>query len=177
MPLATTPRVWAIGETVTAAEMNTEIQNQFNALGAGIIPVVPKSSASTGTVTVGTTETRDAVLGDYVFTSVAGHRYRVCFDGATLSGSVAADLFRVNVRNGGASTATAASTLVASTQVFIGAAGGPGQAGVAIGGSFVPGAGTQTLSIFYLRTNGTGVATPLNSGGNREFYVIDLGTV
>lgn len=177
MPLATTPRVWVVGETVTAAYMNAEIQNQFVALGAGVIPVVPKSSAALGTVTVATTETLDAVLGNYVFTAVAGHRYRACVDGAGLSGSVAADLFRVIVRNGGASTPTSASTAVASTAVYIPAVGGPGQTGFTFGGTFIPGAGTQTLSIFYVRINGTGVGTPTNNGVNRELYVIDLGTV
>jgi hypothetical protein len=72
----------------------------------------PITNAGAGTPTSSTTEVRDAVLGDYVFTAVAGRRYQVVLTGG-MSSSVANDVYEVNVRDGGGSTPTSGSTLVA----------------------------------------------------------------
>lgn len=132
----------------------------------------PTSTSSSGTASSGTTETRDAVLGDYTFTARAGRRYRVIYDGLIMSSSVAADVYQIRIRNGGASTPTAASTLIAASQWKAQTSGGPGQETVPVGLTFVPGAGTVTLSAFTVRSSGTGVGTPL---GTRELYVLDIG--
>jgi hypothetical protein len=133
----------------------------------------PTATAATGTPTSDDTETRDAVLGNYAFTSVAGRRYEVRLNGLILTTSVAGDLVGVRVRNGGAATPTSASTLVASSQVPITIAGGPGAITPPhVGGSFAPGAGVQTLSVFTVRLAGTGAETPV---GLRELYCLDIG--
>lgn len=132
----------------------------------------PTATASAGTATSGATETRDAVLGNYAFTAVAGRRYRAVIDGLVVSGT-AGDVVGVRVRNGGGSTPTAASTQVAAAQIVPPASGGTGQQSLPVGGTFMPGAGTVTLSAFTVRISGTGAAeTPI---GTRELYAVDLG--
>lgn len=135
------------------------------------LPTAPTSTSSDGTVTSGTTETRDAVLGDYQFTGVAGVRYLVMHN-IRLSFTAADDVYLINVRNGGASTPTSASTSVGLGAAVGRVTGGPGQTTCLVTGTFVPGAGTQTLSVFVKRINGTGTCTPV---GQRELYVITLG--
>jgi hypothetical protein len=65
------------------------------------VAAAPTATASRGTASSGTTETRDAVLGDYVFTGEAGRYYQVFYNGLILSSSVAADIYQVRIRNGG----------------------------------------------------------------------------
>lgn len=131
----------------------------------------PSTTASTGTVSVATTETRDAVMGDYVLTVPAAGtlwRYQCFLVGASLNGDTAADHFVLNIRNGGASSPTAASTLIASTRKRINATGGGGQDGIYISDTFVPGVGTQTISAFVLRDAGAGTASFV---GQRSLFV------
>lgn len=143
----------------------------------GTLPTAPTSQLSVGTSTSGTTETRDTVWGSYAFTAAAGRRYQVVVAGALMSGSVIGDLWRVNIRNGGSSTPTAASTAVASTQVYTSVAGGGGQVQVSLGGSFVPGAGAVTLSVFVARQAGTGIGNLVSGAVARELYVVDKGMI
>lgn len=177
MALSTTPRTWSAGETVTAAEMNTEVRDNMNALGAGVIPAAPTATGSAGTASSAATETYDAVMGNYVFTALAGHRYAAILDGMAVQTSVANDIYRINIRNGGASTPTATSTTVASTQVNCPTTTSAGAQGAQMQGPFVPGAGTVTLGVFTKRLNGSGTGTPIATGVNRALYVVDLGTV
>lgn len=136
------------------------------------IMAAPTATASTGTVSSGTTETRDAVLGDYVFTASAGRRYRVIYDGLLMNTQTANDRYVVHIRNGGASTPDATSTLIAASAVVVTVTGTAGRPGVFVAGTFVPGAGTVTLSAFTLLATGTGNGAPV---GNRELYVMDIG--
>jgi hypothetical protein len=139
----------------------------------GITMGTPTATVNAGTPTVGTTETRDAVLGNYTFTAIAGRRYRAVVDGMAANGNAVGDTATWNIRNGGASTPTAASTLVASmVQLGVVASGAAGRIPVALSGTFVPGAGVVTLSVFVVRATGTGVMTPV---GTREFYAVDMG--
>lgn len=142
--------------------------------GALGIRAVPVSTASNGTASVGTTETRDAVISTYAFTSLGTtRRYRWVYSGVVLNGSVASDTFVLRVRDGGASTPTASSTQLGRDIPFsVAAVGTPGRQAPFATGTFTAAAGTRTLSPFLLRTAGTGVCTPVN---DREFYVEDIG--
>lgn len=144
-------------------------------IGRGI-PQTPTSSNANGSASTGTTEVRDSVLGNYVFTSIAGRRYAVFYRGA-LSASVADDVYDSNIRNGGASTPGTTSTLVATNRSLFHVVGGPGQQSVLATGTFVPGAGTQTLGLFTVRRSGTGVGTPVPDQLPRELYVLDVGAL
>lgn len=146
------------------------------------IMAAPVGTSSNGTATSGTTETRDAVLGDYVFTSAGtGRRYRVVIENLIGNGSVAGDTFQIRVRDGGGSTPTAASTLIAETcWTPISGTGTASRAPIPFAVTFTCASGTRTLSMFAVRTGGTGVFTPLASGGNggtaqRKMYVEDIG--
>jgi len=146
--------------------------------GPGVNMGTPALATATGTPTVGGTETRDAVLGNYVFTALAGHRYEARLDGQVNNGSVLADLYAVNIRNGGSSTPTAASPCVASSQAYIKAVGSADRDSVPVRDTFKPAAGTVTLSVFCIRIIGTGVYTPVSAQflpNGRELYVVDLG--
>jgi hypothetical protein len=136
------------------------------------IPTTPTATASTGTPTSGTTETLDAVLGTYQFTAAASSRYRIIYSGLKFSGTAVADLYTVNIRNGGASTPTAASPLVATSAKYIPATGGAGQEAVWLSKTFLPAAGVVTLGAFAVRSTGSGVGTPI---GDRELYVEYMG--
>lgn len=132
----------------------------------------PTTTGADGTASSGTTETRDAVLGNFVFTSTGTtRRYRAVWTGQ-VGVSVANDLFALNLRDGGASTPTAGSTLVARGQKRFTASGGTGEETMMVSGTFTASAGTRTISAFLFRVNGTGIATPKNT---RELYVEDIG--
>lgn len=125
-------------------------------------------------------ETRDAVLGNYVFTALANHRYRAVFENAKCGGS-ANTLLTTNIRNGGASTPTNTSTLIANTVSDLRVSGGPGIIGVPVcQGLFVPGAGVQTLSIFGQMQGTTAVGSAnhfTTAPALRSLYVEDMGSV
>lgn len=153
------------GQTITSA--------QANALG---IPVAPTTTASNGTATSGTTETRDAVLGNYQFTAVAGVRYLVTLSGRGLNCSVVADRFACGLRyTVGGATPTSASTLIGHASTWVpSVSGGNGVVSVLHNATFIPGAGVITISAFFTRLNGTGIATPV---GIVELYAQGIGIV
>lgn len=131
----------------------------------------PTATSTNGTASSGTTEIRDDVLGTYSFTAEAGARYRVFYDGVALNSTVANDRYGIRIRNGGSSTPTTASTIVAESTVVIPVTGSNGRTSVPIGATFVPGAGTVTLAAFTIRLAGTGTGMPV-SQPSRELYVM-----
>jgi len=136
------------------------------------IPVMPTTTASNGTDTSGTTEVRDAVLGNYVFTAAAGRKYRAWWTGAT-SANVANDRVSVRIRDGGSSTPTTASTLIGETRHTITVSGGGGQTWIPpIAAVLTLTTGTHTFSAFTQRVTGSGVITPTFT---RQLYVEDVG--
>lgn len=153
------------GQTITAAAAN-----------ALSVPVVPTSTGSNGTATSGTTETRDAVLGNYQFTAVAGVRYWATISGRGLNCTVVGDRFSVGLRyTVGGATPTSASTLIGHTSTWVpSVSGGNGVVTLHHSASFIPGAGLITISSFWTRINGTGIATPV---GACEMYVEGVGFV
>lgn len=158
------------GDIVQADDVNTIVGTQLGIVAA------PVTSTSNGTPTSGTTEVRDAVLGNFTFTVAAAQastRYRVVLAGRGLSGSVVGDRYGINFRDGGASTPTASSTLIgANATVYVNATGSNGVESNTQTATWVPGAGVHTVGVFTVRLNGTGVATPV---GACEFYVEALG--
>lgn len=140
--------------------------------------VVWSSTVSNGTTTSGTTETRDAVMGNLSFVvaaAQAGTRYRVVMAGRGLNGSVAGDRYSINFRDGGASTPTATSPLAGvNFNVRIDDTSSNGVQANFVASTFIPGAGTHTIGVFYVRSLGTGTATPV---GASEFYVEALGVI
>src|SRR5262245_15473465 len=110
---------------------------------------------SNGTSTSAGTETRDAVLGNYVLTADGGTRYRVMLLGRMLFGksTSAGDRYKINIRDGGASTPTSTSTLVAQLNVVLQGAGFLAGSTIPVIGTFLPGAGTRTLSMFAIRVS------------------------
>lgn len=142
-------------------------------VGGGIV-ADPKSSSSNGTSTSGSIETEDSVLGVYSCQLVSGRWYQVVMDGLLCSGSVANDLFRFNIRDGGTSAPTTSSTAVASVQWECITTGGAGQVTTLVRGIFQSAStGTHQLAFFAVRQSGTGVFTPV---GTRSLYVVDLGS-
>jgi hypothetical protein len=131
----------------------------------------PASTSSAGTVTSGTTETLDAILGTYVFTAGTSRRYRATLSGLLLS-AVSGDLAVITIRDGGASTPSNTSTLITDTQWKAQASGGGGQTFCTLSGTFTPSAGTHTLAAFTKLAVGTGPVTPVHF---RELYVEDIG--
>ena len=152
---------------------DVEFQAMLDILAALSGLPAPTTSNVNGTATSGTTETRDAMLGDYVFTVPAAGatwRYEACFNYVKLNSSVADDLYEIRIRDGGASTPTTSSPLVAALAVPIHTTGGPGQPGVTGRGTWVPGVGTHTLSLFLVRAAGTGIGNEAVGTIPRELY-------
>jgi hypothetical protein len=145
------------------------------------VPVIatPTSTNSTGSVTSGTTETFDTVLGYYQASLIAGRRYMAVMNGYVAGGTAAADLFDIRIRNSGSSSnPTTSSTIVAMTQFYVSATGGPGQVTVYIQASFLaPATGLNTFGVSAQRIVGSGTLTPFSSGVPRELYVMYLGAV
>jgi len=148
------PIVASAGQTIYAANINT----------IGLVGSIV-STGSNGTVTSGTTETVDAVLGTLTFTALAARTYRVNLIGRGLSASVSGDRFSVKFRyTTDGSTPTAASTLLDHDSTWYAPGVGsnftstvPHQA------AFTPGAATVKVVVTVTRVNGTGTATPIGS--------------
>jgi hypothetical protein len=138
----------------------------------------PKTTVTNGTVTSGLTETRDDILGTYVFTGVSGRFYRVTY--ANLIGNgTAADLYNVRIRDGGASTPTAGSPLLAETAWVPFATGGAGRTPIPLSDVFQVSSGVHTIATFGFRSTGSGAFTatsPAANGGSmpRSLYVEDI---
>lgn len=149
------------------------------------IKAVPIATTANGTVTSGTTDTLDTVLGTYTFAATAGRRYRIVIANLVCNGSVAADLFAVRVRNGGASTPTTASPAVLDSSWTCVVSGSSGRVTLTLEETFLASTtGTATLGLFLQRISGTGVLTPLSpavggSGatGSRKLWAEDAGNV
>jgi hypothetical protein len=140
------------------------------------IPATPAATADPGSPSSGTTEIRDTVLPVYTcITQVAG-RYRVVYAGLKVSGTAVADLFTINIRNGGSGVPGLSSTIVATDAKYIAAIGGAGQEGLSISKTFMSGAGAAvTLAAFIQRASGgSGVGTPI---GDRELYIEYMGPI
>lgn len=160
-----------------AAQLNVlvdalnEIPTQFG------LPAARITTASNGTTTSGATETRDAVLGNYAFTADGTTRYRAMLLGRMPFGNSTSlgDRYLINIRDGGGSTPTAASPLVAQLAVVLLGAGFAAAPTTPVIGTFLPGAGTRTLSAFFLRVSGTGTVTPASPSAACEFYCEAIG--
>jgi hypothetical protein len=147
---------------------------------------VPITTTSNGTATTGTTDTLDAVLGNYQFTAVSGRRYRVVMSGLIGNSDTAAVSYAVRVRNSGsASTPTTASTAVID-QLWVAnsaSTGAAGRAPIPMEDTFIAGSsGTQTLAFFAQRQGASGVFTAVSPSsstgtGPRKLWVEDLGAV
>jgi hypothetical protein len=172
-------RIWVC---ITAGSPGT-----WAPVGTQGLPAVPISTATAGTVTSGTTDTIDTVLGNYVFTATSGRRYRVvlsnliCNSGSTVT---AGDTYAIRVRDSGsAATPTTASPAVIDSIFEVQATGGAGRETIHMEDTFVSSStGTHTLAFFAQRVVGSNVFTPLSpadaSGtGSRKLWVEDLGTV
>lgn len=163
----------------------TDLVNVANALPG--MTGTPASTTSNGTPTPtgSTTETRDAVLGNYTFTSKGtGYYYQVVMEGLVFNGAGSiSDTWALHIRDGGASTPTAASPLLAErfeTTMLVGSGGrrDVGFSRVVTGLA----AGLHTLSFFaVLLTGGASSAfTPLSPGAiggstARNLYVLNMG--
>lgn len=142
----------------------------FKRKGYGLM-ATPTSTSSDGTG-VTTTETRDSVLGNHTVTTVANRRYRVTLAGMSVNSSVANDRYNWNIRDGGASTPTNASTAVISGSEVVTVTGTNGRRTACVTGTWAPSAGTHTLAFFLVRAAGSGTGTPV---GARELFVEDIG--
>jgi hypothetical protein len=143
------------------------------------VNATPVSTTSVGTVTSGTTEVLDSALGTYQCTLIGGRRYMAVLNNALGSGSEAADLYKINIRNSGtSSTPTTSSTIVATTQWYVSATGGSGSTGLYVAGSFIaPASGTNTLGVFAQRAAGSGTMSIVSGVVARELFVMYLGAV
>lgn len=133
------------------------------------------STAASGTATAGAgIEILDAVLGNYTFTALAGRRYRVVYAGVIINGSVAADQYALNVRDGGAGAPTITSTLLYAKPGATPGTATAGRVNADISFTTTFTTGVHILAVGTIRTAGTGVYTPV---GTRELYVEDCGPV
>lgn len=133
------------------------------------------STAASGTATAGAgIEILDAVLGNYTLNALATRRYRVHYAGVILNGSVAADQYALNVRDGGGSVPTITSTLLYAKPGFLPGVGTAGRMNADISFLTTFTAGVHIIGVGTIRTAGTGVITPV---GTRELYVEDVGPI
>ena len=148
------PIIASAGQVITASALNS----------LGLVGSIV-STGTNGTVTSGTTETVDAVLGTLTFTSLATRTYRVSLLGRGLSGSVAGDRFSVKFRYTiDGSAPTAASTLLDhDSTVYVPGVGGNFSGTFPHQAVFTPGAATVKVVVTTTRVNGTGVGTPIGS--------------
>src|SRR5690349_4578304 len=155
------------GAFLTAAAWEA-VLDELSARG---VKSTPATTSSDGTATgagASTTEVRDTVLGNYVFTAEGSRYYEIEYPGIRV-GTDTADLVSINIRDGGASTPTTSSTVVATGQVRLATTGGSGETSMEIEqlvSTFTP--GTHTLGAFIVGATAAGVRTPK---GTRSLYV------
>lgn len=174
---------YAAGQKLRASELNdfdasTDVSVAGLSLPRGIM-AIPITSSSNGTATAAnTTEVRDAVLGSYVFTAVAGHRYRVHYHGAMGNSDTVNCRMITRIRDGGSSTPTTASTLIAEVSTYLTetGTGSAGRASFDVMHTFTATAGTHTLSAF-TQSPDSAVMTPVSTTAGRELYVEDIGAL
>src|SRR5215813_7526415 len=112
---------FSTNQVLTSSDLNdmvdaiNDVPNQYG------LPTARVTTASNGTTTSAGTETRDAVLGNLAFTAVDTVRMEVHLHGRMLFGNStsAGDRYKINIRDGGASTPTASSTLAAQLNVVL----------------------------------------------------------
>lgn len=150
---------------------NKLLASELNALPRVIDRV---STSSGGTVTSGTTDTLDIVLGTVTCVADGATYYRIELLNLQASTTVANDHYTMTIKDGGASTPTSASTEVARTLWRPTASGGPGQEGFYVGNTVLLSAGTHTFGVFAVRDAGTGVFSPI---GNRTLLLSTAGAV
>ena len=159
-----------------ATALDTDMAATLLKIAALGIPAAPATTSSNDTATSGTTEKRDAALGNYVFTGVAGVRYRACVYGRGYQPTVSGDRFssRFRFTNNGA-TPTASDTQAGTDTTFI-TLGTSGTSTYVVNHqcTFVPGAGTITIALFNKQLSGTGVIVPT---GVCEMFVEPIGIV
>lgn len=143
-----------------AVDVNTLVQVLFG------LPA-PTTSAQGGTVTSGSTSTRDDVLGVYTLTvpsAAATWRFEAYLTSRVPNFTASGDIVAFEIRDGGGSVPTSTSPLVAIAQLRAQATGGAGQETLSVRDTWVPGVGTHTLAAFTRRVNGTGTITPVPAG-------------
>lgn len=144
----------------------------------GAVLGTPKTSALDGTASTLTNEVRDAVLGDYVFTAVAGHWYEIVYTGALANMSAANSRMATRIRDGGASTPTTGSPLVGETTNYCVETGTAGRNSIRLGGrvsQFT--SGIHTLSLFTISLDSATSTQVPDTVGLRQLYVKYAGPV
>lgn len=156
----------------------TDLLNEFDGRIASLETILTTWNVSTsaGGTGVTTTETKDA-SGDLAFVAVEGFTYTVTYTATVLTGA-ANHVVDVNIRDGGASSPTNASTIRATTAV-LGYTASTIRLGFTLTKPLVCptdiAAGTHTLAVFYVRNpNGatTSVVQLENAGPNRRLSVV-----
>jgi hypothetical protein len=150
---------------------NKLLASELNALPRVIDRV---SNSASGTITSGTTDTMDIVLGTVSCVADGSTYYRIELLNLQASSSVANDHYVITIKDGGASTPTTLSTEIARTLWRDQASGGPGQEGFYVGNTVLLSAGTHTFGMFAQRDAGTGIFSPI---GNRTLLVSTAGSV
>ena len=140
----------------------------------------PATTSTTSETTTGAslTEVRDTNLGNYQFTARAGRTYRVALEGMRVgveTGATGLPLLPVvRIRDGGGSTPTTSSTIVAEARTSINTAGGVGQRELYVAVPLIGlSAGTHTLGAFILDGNGAN-NNRRAMVGTRYLYVTDI---
>ena len=135
--------------TITSAWADA-ITNWINAR----TPVQKLSTVATSTTT--TTEAKDTQVGDLTLTVTdASAWYRITYE-ARLTTDAASALVTIRVRDGGSSSPTNTSALIAQGSSLLSVAGGPGQVTQHAQSLRQFTVGTHNLAGFYIREAGTG---------------------
>lgn len=132
------------------------------------------STTSAGTSSSGTTVTRDAVLGNLVFSVPGEWATNLLYEvGAYFSGGgdTSGDWDQFSIRDGGASTPTGTSTLLASGDLHPKIGNPTSSQEMITITAIVTGlsAGTHTLGLFSARLTGSGVCTPNPPNGQARY--------
>jgi hypothetical protein len=144
----------------------------------GAVLGTPKTSNVSSTASSGTTEVRDAILGDYVFTAVSGHWYEIVYTGALANMDAANSRMATRVRDGGVSTPTTGSTLVGETTNYCVETGTAGRNSIRLGGRVSQfSSGTHTLSIFTVSLDSAASTQVPDTMSLRQLYVKYAGPV
>jgi hypothetical protein len=156
---------------MTFSAGNKLLASELNAL-----PQIVDSQATSasGTVSSGTTETFDAVIGNIQIVADGNTQYVIESTNAIFAGTVVADHFLCRIRDGGAAAPTTGTpgTAVAITPIRVAATSGAGQEGFIVRNRFTPTAGTHIFGLSLTRDSGTGT---LQLTGDRQFIISTAG--
>jgi hypothetical protein len=173
MTLVYPPTLAVAGVEMTADALNAILFK----IPWGLVAAPIRTNTSGTPTAADLVEVRDTTITPYVFTARADRYYRVCYTGIQMNGATVSSRALCRIRDGGASTPNAASTLIAETLSYLTETSSAGRTTSDIVMVITLSAGTHTFAPFTQGPDST-ITTPTSTTAvGRTLWVEDAGPI